>query len=66
MATQPMASPSRPSVRLTAFDEPTSTSTMKTTKGSAASGSVYQPFSSESITRSGRSFLKKGNRMSVE
>jgi hypothetical protein len=38
MTTQPMARPSRPSVRLTAFDEPTMTSEANTRKGRNARG----------------------------
>jgi hypothetical protein len=38
MTVQPIASPSRPSVRFTAFDDPTITTQTKMRKGTKASG----------------------------
>src|SRR5205807_8911446 len=63
---QPIASPSSPSVRLTALLEPTITSTTNTMKGTNASGQTCGELSQDPITRSGRNCLTKGTISLVE
>src|SRR6266446_521547 len=57
---QPMARPSNPSVRFTAFDEPTITKPTKTRKGINAKGQKCFEFINEWITRSGRTRFRNG------
>src|ERR1700726_928041 len=65
-STHPIARPSSPSVRFTAFEQPTITSTRNKMNGTKASGQMYWCLSSESITKSGCSRLSKGTLNCVE
>jgi hypothetical protein len=63
---QPMARPSRPSVRLTALLAPAMTIITKATKGTKASQCRCGMWPSQFQTRSGRRCLAKGTTRRVE
>ena len=66
MIVQPIARPSSPSVRFTAFDENVITSITNTTKGTKPSHHRFGIRVSEPMTRSGRTFLRNGTISLVE
>src|ERR1700735_5621102 len=61
-----MARPSKPSVKLTAFELPTITNTRNRTKGTNAKGHTKLRTSSQSITKLGCKRLKNGTLNCVE
>src|SRR5580692_5066429 len=61
-----MARPSRPSVKFTAFEQPTITSTKNKTNGTYARGQIKLWPKSEEITRFGCRRLKNGTLSCVE
>src|SRR5580704_17814183 len=65
-STHPIARPSSPSVRFTALDVPTITSTRNASSGTYASAQMYFIPKIESITRSGCSVFKNGTVSCVE
>ena len=65
MTISPIARPSSPSVRFTAFDDPAITSTMNRKKNTKASGYVHGLSRRLVISRSGWNCLKNGTLIAV-
>src|ERR1700730_17711693 len=66
MTVHPIARPSRPSVRFTAFDEPAITNATKNKNGKKANGQTYDDVNKERITKSGCTRWKNGKTSCVE